>query len=148
MGLLIPDAEAEVQGGTPESEDENPAADGPEEADAILAAPSPSAASLFLSRSSSSRSRIFPTYLHRTRVVRGTSPPPPGPLSDMLPGLQDQLREEPLGWHGGQFSPRTVLATLTPFRRSYFPLSQQSKLKRLPGNCVWIKPHLKEKGGE
>lgn len=34
-----------MQGGTPESEDENPAADGPEEADAILAAPSPSAAS-------------------------------------------------------------------------------------------------------
>ena len=74
-----------MQGGTPESADENPTADGPEEADAILAAPSPSAASLFLSRSSSSRSRIFPTYLHRTRVLRATSPPPPGPLRYAAP---------------------------------------------------------------
>lgn len=137
-----------MQGGTLESADENPTADGPEEADAILAAPSPSAASLFLSRSSSSRSRIFPTYLHRTRVLRATSPPPPGPLSDTPHRLRDQLRAEPLGWHGGQFLSRTVLATLSSFRRSYFPLSQHSKLKRLPGNCVWIKPHLKEKGGE
>lgn len=137
-----------MQGGTPESADENPTADGPEEADAILAAPSPSAASLFLSRSSSSRSRIFPTYLHRTRVLRATSPPPPGPLSDTPQRLRVQLRAEPLGWHGGQFLSRTVLATLSSFRRSYFPLSQHSKLKRLPGNCVWIKPHLKEKGGE
>ena len=137
-----------MQGGTPESADENPTADGPEEADAILAAPSPSAASLFLSRSSFSRSRIFPTYLHRTRVLRATSPPPPGPLSDTPHRLRDQLRAEPLGWHGGQFLSRTVLATLSSFRRSYFPLSQHSKLKRLPGNCVWIKPHLKEKGGE
>lgn len=50
IGLLIPVAVAEVDPGTPESKDENPTADGPEEADAILAAPSPSAASLLLSR--------------------------------------------------------------------------------------------------
>ena len=136
-----------MQGGTLESADENPTADGPEEADAILAAPSPSAASLVLSRSSSSRSRIFPTYLHRTRVLQATSPPLRG-LSDTPHRLRDQLRAEPLGWYGGQFLSRTVLATLSSFRRSYFPLSQHSKLKRLPGNCVWIKPHLKEKGGE
>lgn len=77
--------------------------------------------------------------------------PPPRPLrglSDTPHRLRDQLRAEPLGWYGGQFLSRTVLATLSSFRRSYFPLSQHSKLKRLPGNCVWIKPHLKEKGGE
>ena len=76
--------------------------------------------------------------------------PPPRPLrglSDTPHRLRDQLRAEPLGWYGGQFLSRTVLATLSSFRRSYFPLSQHSKLKRLPGNCVWIKPHLKEKGG-
>lgn len=43
MGLLIPDAEDEVQVGIPGSTDENPTA---EAADAILAAPSPSEASL------------------------------------------------------------------------------------------------------
>lgn len=114
-----------------------------------LGSPLPlSGLSLFLPRSSSSRSRISPTYPHGTRVRRATSPPPPGPLSDTSRRPRDQFRAEPLGWHGGEFSSRTVLATLTPFRRSYFPLLQQSKLKRLPGNCVWIKPHLKEKGGE
>lgn len=45
VALLIPDAAA-VPAGAPASRDENPAAAGPEEADAILAAPSPSAASL------------------------------------------------------------------------------------------------------
>lgn len=138
-----------MQGGTPESADEHPTADEPEEADAILAAPSSSAASLFFYRALPLLGvESPPTYPHGTRVLRATSPPPPGPLSDTSRRPRDQFRAEPLGWRGGEFSSRTVLATLTPFRRSYFPLLQQSKLKRLPGNCVWIKPHLKEKGGE
>lgn len=77
--------------------------------------------------------------------------PPPRPLrglSDTPHRLRDQLRAEPLGWYGGQFLSRTVLATLSSFRRSYFPLSQHSKLKRLPGNCVWIKPHRFAPGGQ
>lgn len=145
MGLLIPDAEVEVQGGTPESADEHPTADEPEEADAILAAPSPSAACLFFYRALPLLEVEFPPRILTEPAFCG---PPPGPLSDASRRPRDQFRAEPLGWHGGEFSSRTVLATLTPFRRSYFPLSQQSKLKRLPGNCVWIKPHLKEKGGE
>lgn len=79
MGLLIPDAEDEVQGGTPESADENPTADDPEEADAILAAPSPSAASLLLNPlpllgvESSPRLFTEPAF----------SGPPPRPLSQI-----------------------------------------------------------------
>lgn len=42
--------EGKGQAGTPESADEKPTADGPEEADAILAAPSPSPASLPFNR--------------------------------------------------------------------------------------------------
>lgn len=77
MGLLIPDTEDEVQGGTPESTGEDPTADDPDEADAILAAPAPSAASLpfnrdlpFLGVESSPRLFTEPAF-------RG---PPPRPL--------------------------------------------------------------------
>lgn len=74
-----------VPAGTPASRDENPAAAGPEEADAILAAPSPSAASLpfnpappFLGIESSPRLFTEPAFCGLlTGVVQA-----PGPAQD------------------------------------------------------------------
>lgn len=79
-----PDSPA-VPAGTPASREENPAAAGPEEADAILAAPSPSAASLpfnpalpFLGIESSPRLFTEPAFCGLLRGVVQA----PGPAQD------------------------------------------------------------------
>lgn len=133
-------------GRTPESEDENPVADGPEEADAIFGSPLPSAASL-LSRSSSSRSRIFPTSSQNPRCA-GTSCFPSGASSDMLcwPPGPTQGGTIRMAWGTILVSHR--FSNFNPFRRSYFPSHNRVSSSGCRENCVWIKPHLKEKGGE
>jgi len=77
MDLLIPDAEDEAPEGTAGSKDETPAADGPEEADAILAAPSPSAASLSFNRALPLLRIEFSPRLFTEPAFCG---PPPCPL--------------------------------------------------------------------
>lgn len=90
--------EAEVQGGTPESEDENPVADGPEEADAILAALPLSG--LFFYRALpllgvESSPRIF-----TEPALCGAPPRPSGASLRYAAPAPDQLRAEPLDGMG------------------------------------------------
>lgn len=110
--------------------------------------PPPPQRPLFQSGSSSSRNRIFPTSLHRARVLRATFPPPPGPLSDTSSWLRDRLRAAPFSRHGGmQLPSRTPSTTLTALRRDTFPFHKGPGSSGRPGLRVRTKPHLKENGG-